>query len=106
MYKLALLKTYGLFNYFKNVDRVEFAAYFDRLVFDENGKVKLLSLLFSNVYSDEDMEKLVKENGFGMEIDQKLIDLYNRDGSNYKLCLDVLDAYLKYTSDVMVKRLK
>lgn len=104
-YKLALIKTYGLLNYFKN-NPDHFEAYFDKLVFDENGNTKLFSLLKSCVYKDDEMKLLLSQMGFGSGIDQRFIDLYNKESNDYKLCVGIYDVYRKYMSDLIIKKLK
>ena len=98
-YSLALIKPVTMMAYLDGEINDSFEFYYNKPLFDEEGRLNIWNMLFSKVYDDEDIKRLVKKRGFDLIIPQELIDLFNGDNPNCQYALMVKKALDNYLSD-------
>lgn len=91
-YGLALTKIVPFMSYLEGEIKDDFEFYYDRPIFDEQGKFNIWNHLRSHVYDEEDMKRLLSKNGLDWQIPSELIDLYNGDTENYMYAKNVISA--------------
>ena len=98
-YDLALMKTVGLFDYLFTKFKNSFAFYYNKPVFDKDGNVLLKNLLTSGMFDMGDIDKKLYVRGLSRDVPKELIDLFNKEDDNYKLCEAILNEYVKLNEE-------